>query len=239
MKCFSENTKATKNHKGTRRGNRRLRRLEPIRGRLPPAKLPEWEPQISEEHRVAQRIQRVTETGGVLAHAGLPVYFQITKDTKDTKEGDAGGRAVRAHKAHVRPGGPVGHGGLRTPCFCFRNPTGLTFHKWPFVTPSPRRGVLFSVLCSPGRVSAPCPISPTAASFWHVADVPGVQGQLEAWKFGGLALSLAQTLRPSRACRAFRFPFSGAAQAAPSNQPISQSPNQLLAARGNGGGSRR
>ena len=33
------------------------------------------EPQISEEHRVAQRIQRVTETGGVLAHAGLPVYF--------------------------------------------------------------------------------------------------------------------------------------------------------------------
>ena len=33
------------------------------------------EPQISEEHRVAQRIQRVTETGGVLAHAGLPECF--------------------------------------------------------------------------------------------------------------------------------------------------------------------
>ena len=38
-------TKDTKNHEGTRRtarmGNRRLRRLEPIRGRLPPAGLPE------------------------------------------------------------------------------------------------------------------------------------------------------------------------------------------------------
>ena len=26
--------------------------------------------------------------------------------------------------------------------------------------------------------------------FWHVADVPGVQGQLEAWKLGGLAFSV-------------------------------------------------
>ena len=43
--------------------------------------------------------------------------------------------------------------------------------------------------------------------FRHVADVPGVQGQLEVWKFGGLEAWLSCTpLRPSRACRAFRSP---------------------------------
>ena len=66
------------------------------------------ETQIPEEHRVAQRIQRVTETGGVLAHAGLPdCFLEITKDTKDTKRRRRG-RVVRARKAHVRPEGPVG-----------------------------------------------------------------------------------------------------------------------------------
>ena len=44
--------------------------------------------------------------------------------------------------------------------------------------------------------------------FRHVADVPGVQGQLEVWKFGGLEAWLSCTpLRPSRACRAFRSPW--------------------------------
>ena len=43
--------------------------------------------------------------------------IKITKDTKDTKrEGEAG--AGRACAQGARPArGPVGHGGLRTPCF--------------------------------------------------------------------------------------------------------------------------
>ena len=51
-----------------------------------------------------QRRQRGTETGGVLAHAGLPVCFGNHKGHEGHKASGAGaGRACA--KAHVRPGG--------------------------------------------------------------------------------------------------------------------------------------
>ena len=41
---------------------------------------------------------------------------------------------------------------------------------------------------------------------WHVADVPGVQGQLEVWKLGCLEVwFLCTTIVLSRACRALCF----------------------------------
>ena len=44
---------------------------------------------------------------------------------------------------------------------------------------------------------------------WHVADVPGVQGQLEVWKLGCLEVwFLCTTIVLSRACRALCFLFS-------------------------------
>ena len=60
------------------------------------------------------------------------------------------------------------------------------------------------------------PESPVGRTYWHVADVPGVQGQLEAWKFRGLEAWLDRAglrptprqLHPSRACRAFCSLFS-------------------------------
>ena len=49
------------------------------------------------------------------------------------------------------------------------------------------------------------PVSPAGPSFWHVADVPPVQGQLEVWKLGCLEVWLSvHPFHPSRACRAFR-----------------------------------
>ena len=70
MEGFLENTKNTKNtkdHEGTRR----------------------VEPQISEKHRGAQRGQRDTEAGGVLAHAGLPecLYHKVHKEAQRTQRG--------------------------------------------------------------------------------------------------------------------------------------------------------
>ena len=91
--------------------------------------------------------------------AAITVQAQRAKPS--TAKSTTQRRAVRARKAHVRPGGPVGHGGLRTPRFGFLevlrwSPAGLIFHERPSVTLSPRRGVLFSVLCSPfsGAASA-------------------------------------------------------------------------------------
>ena len=48
---------------------------------------------------------------------------------------------------------------------------------------------------------------------WHVADVPGVQGQLEVWKLGCLEVwFLCTTIVLSRACRALCFLFSVAVE---------------------------
>ena len=130
-------------------GNRRLRRFWQIWGRLPPA--------------------------------GLPVCF-TTKRTRNHNEHKGRrrrrGRAVRARKAHVRPGGPVGawrashamlwggggadapttrHGAFRR-CRRFRryrSATDAALYNGLFVARLSR--VLFSVLRSPGHVSAPPP----------------------------------------------------------------------------------
>ena len=147
-----------------------VHRLKQILGRLPPAGLPGWI--YHKEHKGPQRTQR-----------GKP------STARDTKEGDAG--ASRACAQGARPArGPVGHGGLRTPCFGFGSlsvePRRINLPREAirhFVAPQGRsvaveglrlrRCTLRSpwpwkvcpsgcTLCSLGRVSAPCPICPTA-----------------------------------------------------------------------------
>ncbi len=63
---------------------------------------------------------------------------------------------MRAHKAHIRPGGLKGHGGLRTPCFSFGESSGAAPSYSSYTSYMSYRAV-----------------------YWHVADVPGVQGLLE------------------------------------------------------------
>ena len=55
----TQRTRRRRNRRTRRRGNRRFRRLKQIRGRLPPAGLPEWETQIAQ----------IVADFGVLAHA--------------------------------------------------------------------------------------------------------------------------------------------------------------------------
>ena len=134
MEGFLENTKNTKDHEGTRR----------------------VEPQISEKHRGAQRGQRDTEAGGVLAHqdARLEAWrfrsleawkfgqasrcAAITKDTKNHKgarrtDGDRNRRCSVASLG--RPygisqieqiKGVLPHAGLPV---CFGNHQGHKGHK--------------------------------------------------------------------------------------------------------------
>ena len=83
---------------------------------------------------------------------------------------------MRAHKAHIRPGGLKGHGGLRTPCFSFGESSGAAPSYSSYTSYMSYRAV-----------------------YWHVADVPGVQGKVEVWKLGCLEVP---------ACRAFCSPFS-------------------------------
>ena len=92
-------------------GNRRLRRLKPIRGRLPPAELPEWI-----YHKGHEEPQRYTKhgPGAWRGMAGFARHALV----------------LGSPPAQLRPIGPIR------------------------------------------------PICPTALSFWHVADVPGVQGEL-------------------------------------------------------------
>ena len=61
---------------------------------------------------------------------------------------------MRAHKAHIRPGGLKGHGGLRTPCFSFEESSGAAPSYSSYTSYMSYRAV-----------------------YWHVADVPGVQGE--------------------------------------------------------------
>ena len=100
-------------------------------------------------------------------------------------------------------------------------------------------------LIAPSRPSSsrlPCapvsPASPVGCAHGHVADVPGVQGRLEAWKFRGLEAWLSRwgsaPHPPSPVYRALCSPFSGAALAAPplpgrGAAPHSQSANLLCA----------
>ena len=113
-------------------------------------------------------------------------------------------------KAHVRPEGPVGAWRASHAMLWFLevlrwSPAGLIFHERPSVTLSPRRGVLFSVLRSLFSGARQRPLSYMSywsyrIVLWHVADVPGVQGRLEVWKFRGLEVWLCTTACPSRAC---------------------------------------
>ena len=70
-----------------------------------------------------------------------------------------------------------------------------------------------SSLLGASHLHVPFSCAPSVAC-WHVADVPGVQGQLEAWKFRGLEAWFSRwgsaphpTTSPSRACRAFCSPW--------------------------------
>ena len=63
---------------------------------------------------------------------------------------------MRARKAHVRPGGLEGHGGLRTPRF----------------------GKLGNLAAQPPSYMSYTSYMSYRVVLWHVADVPGVQGEL-------------------------------------------------------------
>ena len=156
---------------------------------------------------------------------------------------------MRAHKAHVRPEGPVGAWRASHAMLWFLevlrwSPAGLIFHERPSVTLSPRRVFCspFSVLCSPGRVSAPCPIcpiGPTASCYGTSQTCRGCRGKwkfgsLDAWKFGS-AQRLARRALARVLFSVLRSPFSGARLCAPPPAgvwgsapylPISQSANQ-------------
>ena len=162
--------KDTKNHKGTQR-------------------LPVWETADYGEHRGTQRRQRGTEAGGVLPPAGLPVCFRLQgtqrvlqRLTESTAQ--EGGPCVRARRTSG-PKGLKGHGGLRTPCFGEGVPEAHTtwfrrcrrFRRYRSAPagrhkPFCRAAVaaVLEVLCVL-YVLPRCPM-------WHVADVPGVQGEL-------------------------------------------------------------
>ena len=149
------------------------------------------EPQISEEHRVAQRIQRVTETGGVLAHAGLPECF-YHKGHEGHNEHVAG--AGRACAQGTRPARrPVGawrasHATL----WFFGSPPGeprrINLPRETirhFVAPQGRSVLrsLFSVLRG---ASVPLVLPRRVMARRRRAGGAGAVGSLEAWMLGSL-----------------------------------------------------
>ena len=139
------------------------------------------------EHRGSQRdSQRLTEKIS-------RVLSQRTRRTTKGHKGDGTAQGTgRACAQGARPARrPVGHGGLRTPCFGFwKSSDGAPSYR-SYMSYWSYRVVL-----------------------WHVADVPGGRGRgkwkfgsLDAWKFGFLVVQL---FRLSPACRAFCSPFSRA-----------------------------
>ena len=99
---------------------------------------------------------------------------------RGTKEGNAGGGpCVRARRTSG-PGACKGMAGFARHALVLGSPSGEAASYMSYWSYMSYRGVYQSanqlISQSAGRVSA----------LWHVADVPGVQGLWEAWKFRGL-----------------------------------------------------
>ena len=150
------------------------------------------------------RLRRFWPIRGRLPPAGLPVYLEITKDTKDTKS-TTQRRAVRVREAHVRPEEPVGAWRASHATLWFlRSPPATAPSYWSYTSYMSYRDVL-----------------------WHVADVPGVQGELLPAGAWGSAPHppISQSAKiPFVSFVSFVISkYSGSSIAAFSNQLISQS----------------
>ena len=145
------------------------------------------EPQISEEHKVAQRIQRVTETDGVLAHAGLPECFYH--------------KGHEGHKEHVAGAGRACARGTRPARRACRGMAGFARHALVFGESSGDSPVLYVLY-----VLYVLPRRPLARR--RRAGGAGAVGSLEAWMLGSL-VSLHNDCFVARLPRALFSVFCG------------------------------